>query len=103
MKSYSSYSIPEEMVFYDELPHIANAHSNIRVVYTITKPQESHTPWNGETGRVSEAMIRKYAKDVAQSVFYVVGPPPMVEGTKALLEQMKIPTENVRTEHFTGY
>jgi ferredoxin-NADP reductase len=99
----ASYSVPEEMVFYDELTQLAKAHSNIRIVYTITKPQESQIPWNGETGRVTEGMLKKYAKDVMQSVFYIVGPPPMVEGTKALLEQMKIPVANVRTEQFTGY
>jgi ferredoxin-NADP reductase len=99
----ASYSVPEEMVFYDELTQLAKEHQSIRIVYTITKLQESQTPWQGETGRVSEEMLKKYAKDVMQSVFYIVGPPPMVDGTKALLEQMKIPGENIRTEQFTGY
>jgi ferredoxin-NADP reductase len=99
----ASFSIPEEMIFFNELTKIANSHANIQDIYTITKPQESKTSWIGETGRVSENMIKKYAKDIMQSVFYIVGPSPMVEGTKKLLEDMKITNENIKIEQFTGY
>ncbi len=98
-----SFSIPEEMVFYEELTELSKTHKNIRIVYTITKPEESKIPWSGEKGRISEDLIKKYILDLQKSVFYVVGPPPMVEGTKQMLSEMQIPDENVKVELFTGY
>ena len=100
---FVSFSIPEEIVFLNELTEIAKNHANINIIYTITRPQESQVSWNGETGRISDVMIRKYVKDISTSTFYIVGPPPMVEGTQKLLAGMNIPNQHVRTEQFSGY
>lgn len=100
---FSSFPTPEEMVFFNDLTEITKTHPNIKVVYTVTKPQESQISWNGETGRVSEDLIKKYVKDIPTSIFYIVGPPPMVEGTQKLLEEMRLVNEHIRTEQFTGY
>jgi ferredoxin-NADP reductase len=98
-----SYSIPEEMVFFEELKKIGEQHNTIKIVYTITKPEESQMPWDGEKGRITEEMIKKYVPDVTNPLFYVVGPPPMEEATTKLLKDMKIPEQNILTEAFTGY
>lgn len=100
---FASFSIPEEMVYYDEFKKLEAKHPNIKIIYTITKPQESQVVWNGQTGRISPEMINKYVKDIPNNVFYVVGPPPMVDGTKAMLNAMRIPEDNFKTEQFTGY
>lgn len=100
---FVSFSIPEEIIFLDELTEIAKSHPNFHSIYTVTKPQESQMPWQGETGRMSKNMIKKYINDISQCIFYIVGPPPMVEGTQKLLEDMKISSENIRTEQFSGY
>jgi len=101
-----SFSLPEEVIFFSELTEIAKTHDNIKIVYTVTHPKESQLSWTGETGRISREMIEKYVKNVKnipQSVFYVVGPPPMVEGTEKLLEGMGITPSNIKTEQFSGY
>ncbi len=100
---FVSFSVPEEIIFLNELTEITKNHPNIHVIYTVTKPQESQMPWDGETGKISEEMIKKYHVDSAQSIFYIVGPPPMVEGTQKLLEDMHVPNEQIKTEQFTGY
>jgi ferredoxin-NADP reductase len=100
---FVSFSIPEEAVFLNELTEIAKNHSNLHVIYTITQPQKSQIPWNGETGRISEDMIKKYLMNISQSIFYIVGSPLMVEGTRQMLEDMHVPNEQIKTEQFTGY
>lgn len=100
---FVSFSIPEEIVFYEELKKLEEQHPTIKIIYTITKPEESQTTWNGEKGRISEEMIKKYVADINNTLFYVVGPPPMEEGTKKLLSDMHIFEENILTEAFTGY
>jgi ferredoxin-NADP reductase len=97
-----SFSMPEEMVFYDELKKL-ESYPNIKIIYTITKPEESQTPWTGEKGRISEELIKKYVSDITNSLFYVVGPPPMEEATTKILKGMQIAEENILTEAFTGY
>lgn len=100
---FVSFSIPEEIIYYDELTAIAKEHTNIKVIYTLTRPQESKLPWSGETGRVSEELIKKYIDTVSECTYYVSGPPPMVDGTDTLLKDMKISEEQIILEKFTGY
>ena len=100
---FVSFSTPEEVVFFDELKKVGNEHNNIQIVYTVTKPEESQTPWSGEVGRISEQLIKKYVPDTVGKLFYVVGPPPMEEATTKMLKDMHIPEENILTEAFTGY
>jgi ferredoxin-NADP reductase len=100
---FVSFSIPEEVVFLNELTEITKNHANIKIIYTITKPQESQISWNGETGRISDIMIKKYVKNIPSSIFYIVGPPPMVEGIQKVLADMNIPNDHVRVEQFSGY
>jgi ferredoxin-NADP reductase len=100
---FVSFSIPEEVIFLNELREITKNHTNIKIIYTITKPQESQISWNGEIGRISDVMIKKYVKNIPNSIFYIVGPPPMVEGTQKVLADMNIPNDHVKTEQFSGY
>lgn len=100
---FASFQTPEEMVFLNELTDITKAHPNINIIYTLTKPETSHISWNGEKGRITEGLLKKHIKDISKSIFYLVGPPLMVDETQKLLEAMKIRNENIRTEQFTGY
>jgi len=100
---FVSFSTPEEMVFFDELKKIGEEHNNIKIVYTVTKPENSQIPWKGEIGRISEVLIKKYVPDIVDTLFYVVGPPAMEEATTKMLKDMKIEEENILTEAFTGY
>lgn len=100
---FVSFSTIEEMVFYQELMDISQKHPNIKVIYTITHQEESKESWTGETGRISENLIKKYIIDIQQPKYYIVGPPAMVEGTKEMLIRMSIPAEQILNENFTGY
>ncbi len=100
---FVSFSTPEEMVFFEELKTIEEQHANMTIVYTITKPEESQTEWNGEKGRITQELIKKYVPSFNELLFYVVGPPPMEEATTQLLKDMQVPQGNILTEAFTGY
>ncbi len=98
-----SFSTVEEAVFYNELTELGKTHPNIKIVYTITHPEESQSKWSGETGRISSEMIQKYVTNISQSVFYMAGPPPMVEGSKKLLAEINIAVKNLKVEQFASY
>jgi ferredoxin-NADP reductase len=100
---FVSFSKTEEMIFYTELTEIAKSHPNIKVIYTITRPEESKESWTGETGRISMELVKKHVsiKDVT---FFVTGPGAMVDGTIAMLKEAGISEEEqIRKEVFPGY
>jgi ferredoxin-NADP reductase len=99
-----SNSVPEEIAFKKEFDDIVKTHKNIKVIYTITHPEESKVKWDGLTGRVDEAFLRNFLKSnlyPLTSVFWVCGPPAMTTAVEETLEKMGI--GNIREEKFTGY
>jgi len=98
-----SFSTTEEIVFYDELQEIAARHKNIKIIYTVTKSEASQEPWNGEAGRISVELIKKYAPEFLNSVFYISGPPAMVDAMLVMVKDMGVPDAQVKKEKFTGY
>jgi NAD(P)H-flavin reductase len=64
--------------------------------------QEAHA-WSGEMGHITQELIRKYVERLDGPVYYVAGPPAMVEATQKLLGQAGISDDDIRAEEFSGY
>lgn len=98
-------STPEEITFRKELEEWSQAHTNIKVAMTISKPEESKQKWGGITGRIDEALIRKLItnNELRIANFWVCGPPVMVDAMEKILGKLKITSDKVRSEKFTGY
>jgi len=54
-------------------------------------------------GFITRNVIRKQVKDISAPLWYVCGPPPMVEAVYPLLQEMGIPQSDIVLEVFTGY
>lgn len=98
---FATFAKKEEVLFYETLQKLAKKNENIRVIYTLTNEDKKN--WPGEHGRVSKRLLQKYLTDLQKPVFYLVGSPDMVAGTKALLLSIGIDEERIQTEDFTGY
>lgn len=98
-----SFSTTEELIYYNEFTAFGNQHKNIQVIYTITHPERSPKQWGGETGRISETMIQKYVPDIQHALFYIVGPPKMVQAMEDIVKTMGIAVEKIKKENFVGY
>lgn len=75
---------------------------NQRIFYypVVSMPSE-HEPWNGDTGYVHDAVIRKLANDLANYEYYMAGPPPMVQAIQdTLLERHSVPSEQMHFDRF---
>ena len=98
-------STPEDIVFRKELEEWSQAHSNIKVTMTISRPEESKQKWDGITGRIDEVLIRKLISNNELRItnFWVCGPPAMVDAMESILGKLKITSDRVRSEKFTGY
>ena len=96
-----SNKTPADIVYKDEWPIFEEENQNLKVVDTVTDYQQAD--WKGRTGRINEAMIREFCSDINNTIFYICGPPGMVDGLSNLLKTMNIPLQNIKIEKFVGY
>lgn len=90
---------PNDIVYRDEWAVFERENPHLMVVHTIT----DDAAWHGRKGRINEAMIREFCNDMNNTLFYICGPPGMVEGLSNLLKTMNVPLQNTKIEKFVGY
>lgn len=98
---FVSFSTVEEVLFQKELETISSSNTAIKVIYTITHPEGGL--WLGETGRISEELIKKHVLDFSSHLFYIAGPPGMVKAMEEIVLAMNVPQDQVKKENFVGY
>jgi len=99
-----SARVPEELVFRSEFDAMARELPQLRTEYTVTRPGESGTPWNGRVGRIDARWIQATAARLDRPKFYVAGLPPMVADTLSMLRgELSVPEEDIDYEVFRGF
>ena len=99
---YSNHT-PEDAPFLDELIAAQSANPHFTLVATMTKMEKSAQPWHGETGFIDKAMLTKFLDDLTIPIYYVTGPPTMVNAMQKMLTEAGVKAANVRAEEFSGY
>lgn len=97
-----SNSIPEQITFKKELERWAKENNNFKLDMTITKP-EGKNKWKGLMGKIDETMIKKLVSEIKRVTFWICGPPAMVDGMEKALGKLRITSDKVRSEKFSGY
>lgn len=98
---YTSLS-EKEFVFKDVLNE-AQEKLGVKVVYIITDEKSIPEKWRGEKGFINEDMLKKWAPDFRQRLFYLSGPNKMVDSYKSLLRRLGVSEKNIVTDYFPGY
>ncbi|MDX1633082.1 MAG: FAD-dependent oxidoreductase [Marinobacter sp.] len=99
---YSNHR-PEDAAFLEELDQSRDNNPDYTFVPTMTQMDKSDQSWHGETGHVDKAMLEKYLDDLTKPIYYLDGPPDMVEGLFKVLTDAGVDEDNIRTEEFPGY
>jgi ferredoxin-NADP reductase len=94
---------PEDAAFLDELAALPNRHSRCRFVGTMVEMDKSSRPWKGETGFLDRAMLERHLKSLAAHVYYIAGPPGLVEAMQKMLTDAGVAQDAIRTDEFFGY
>lgn len=100
---FVSWKNKEEMIFDDFFREANNHMDNFTYVPTITDESLNPSEWDGEVGRVSEDMIRKYTSSILDAKYYFSGPPAMVNALKDTVKGMGVSNEKIISEEFEGY
>ncbi len=93
---YSS-STPDELLFRDELESLAVSNSRIRPIFTVTQPAPE--TWDGYTGRIDAELLRAESVDL-DALFFVCGPPTMIQAMIAMLRELGVPRARIRYEQW---
>jgi ferredoxin-NADP reductase len=94
---------PEDAAFLAELQQWERRNASFRLVATMTEMAKSALPWDGETGLVDADLVRRCTRDLPEPIYYVVGPPGMVEAMQGVLQGADVGKEDIRSEEFHGY
>ncbi len=90
-----------EDIAYKELFDRAEKELGIKMIHILSK-EERQFP-NIVYGMLDAALIEKEVPDFKQRVFYISGPPGMVNAFKKVLTQMGVPRRNIKSDFFPGF
>jgi ferredoxin-NADP reductase len=94
---------PEDAAFLAELQQMERQNKYLRLVATMTEMSKSGRPWAGETALIDEAFVKRAVADLSAPIYYLVGPPGMVEAMRQILNQAGVSDDIIRSEEFYGY
>ena len=92
-----SASSPDEMLFRREIESIVARNSRIRCVFTVTRAVPD--TWDGHTGRIDAGLLRSEGIDLG-ALFFICGPPGMIQDVAAILGALGVPGERIRYEQW---
>ncbi len=98
---FYSNRTPQLAAFTDDLKSFAYKNANFTFIPIMTQAKGSE--WNGETGYITEVMLKKYVPDLQRPIYYLSGPAAMVASMRKILVEAGVNEDNIRTEEFTGY
>jgi ferredoxin-NADP reductase len=93
---------PQDAAFLAELRALAEQDANLRFVPTMSALDASDT-WDGERGHIDASMLGRHLEGVTNAIYYLTGPPGMVQGLRTMLVDAGVDEDDTRTEEFTGY
>ncbi|MEO6798071.1 MAG: FAD-dependent oxidoreductase, partial [Candidatus Dormibacter sp.] len=94
---------PEDAAFLEDMRALERQDANFTFIPTMSEMEKSHLSWDGERGVIDKALLEKYVTGVASAIYYITGPPGMVEALRTVLQDAGVDDDDVRTEEFTGY
>jgi ferredoxin-NADP reductase len=94
---------PEDAAFADEFRSLARTDANLAFVPTMTAVTGSGDGWDGERGHIDASMLRRHLDGLTDAIYYIAGPPGMVQAVRAMLIASGVDEDDVRIEEFTGY
>ena len=89
---------PADFIFADEVAALQRLNSKLHVAVTISRPEG--TDWKGPRGRITRELLTQTVPRLASRRIHVCGPPSMMDSVKAILAELGVPPEQLKTESF---
>ena len=96
-----SFRTPEEYLFREELEYLQRRHPNLHVSPTMSRADGTDgAAWTGAKGRLSKEFITQRVPDLTTRRIHVCGPAAMMDSARAILLELGVPSDRIRTEAF---
>lgn len=89
---------PSDFIFATEVAELQRINPRLRVAVTMSRTDG--TDWQGPRGRLSKELLTQTVPDLASRRIHLCGPPLMMESTKAILAELRVAPDQVKTELF---
>lgn len=94
----------EDIIFREDFDNMQSQNKNLRIFYTLTSPSGGRGAWKGRTGHIEADMVRRDIPDFKDRIFYLCGPPAMVDNLRRFLsDKLDVFPEKIKIENFSGY
>jgi ferredoxin-NADP reductase len=89
---------PTDFIFADELAAVQRRNPKLRVAVAMSRAEG--TDWNGPRGHLTKELLTQTIPNIASRRIHLCGPPSMMDSTKAILTELGVPPDQVKTEAF---
>ena len=89
---------PADFIFSNQITALQRANPKLHVAVTMSNPEG--TDWTGLRGRLTREMLAQTIPDLASRRVHLCGPLLMMDATKALLTELGVAPDQVKTESF---
>ena len=90
-----------DIAFKSELDRCQSLNKNIKVFYMVSdsEPKDNTCIY----GIINKDLLQKKVCDITQRIWFIYGPPRMVEAMSKMSLELECKQENIKTERFIGY
>lgn len=97
---YASTTVQE--IAYKDVLSAASTQLGVKVWHTLTDTAAIPHNWTGFAGRIHEQMLMQAIPDYAERMYYISGPPSMVQAYEQTLKNMHIKSSQIKKDFFPG-
>ncbi len=89
---------PADYILADAIAALARENPKLHVIITMTRAEG--TDWQGPRGHLTAAFLAQSVPELTSRRIHLCGPIPMMDATKALLAELGVPPDQLKTEAF---
>ncbi len=89
---------PADIIFADEIAALQSRNPKLRVMIVMSRAEG--TDWKGPRGHLTKELLAQSVPNLASRRVHLCGPPTMMDSTKAILAELGVPPDQVKTEAF---
>ena len=89
---------PADYILADAIAELERANPKLHVIITMTRAEG--TDWQGLRGHLTKELLTQSVPELTSRRIHLCGPIPMMDATKALLAEMGVPPDQLKTEAF---
>jgi ferredoxin-NADP reductase len=94
---------PEDAAYLAELQDLERRNPHFRLTSTMTSMSHSSQAWTGPLGPINESLLKRVTAELSKPIYYLAGPPDMVEAMRLTLNDVDVGDDDIRSEEFYGY